>query len=86
MQCKARENELYSSTSEAVGKDEGELAEFHIVYSHCMVPYNYEENRTLGRWLSKQRTGFRQDMMGTERRDRLDRLRCTWTMQGIPRR
>jgi hypothetical protein len=67
-------------------KMQGQLAEFRTARGHCMVPYNYEANPTLGRWVSKQRTDFRQDAMDPERRDRLDELRFTWTMQGLPRR
>jgi hypothetical protein len=67
-------------------KMQGELAEFRKAKGHCMVPYNYEANPTLGHWVSKQRTDFRRDMMDPERRDRLDQLRFIWTMQGLSRR
>lgn len=58
-----------------------QLEEFHAINGHCRVIYSYEANPPLGGWVSKQRTNLKRDIMDQERKDRLDELQFTWSMQ-----
>ena len=41
-----------------------ELAEYKEINGHCMVPQHYEENKALGKWVSKQREQYRLFLQG----------------------
>jgi hypothetical protein len=58
-----------------------QLVEFHQSHKHCNVPYNYDENRTLGHWVSKQRGDFKKGDMDDVRKLRLDKWDFTWTIE-----
>jgi hypothetical protein len=36
-----------------------ELADYHKIYGHCNVPYNYSKNTKLGTWVGTQRSQYR---------------------------
>ncbi len=45
---------------------------------HCMVPPRYEQNKSLGMWVSKQRTVLRNNKKRQERKKMLDAIKCAW--------
>jgi hypothetical protein len=63
-----------------------QLVEFRRSHNHCRVPYNYDENRTLGYWVGTQRRDFKKGIMNPGRKGRLDQLGFPITMEGNSRR
>jgi hypothetical protein len=59
-----------------------QLAEFTHSHGNCLVPANYDANRPLGNWVSKQRGDFGKGFMDPGRKQRLDQLGFAWTLQG----
>lgn len=62
------------------------LVEFRRTNGHCRVPYNYQVNPSLGRWVSTQRSHFKRGAIAKERQERLEELDFTWRMDGNARR
>jgi hypothetical protein len=62
-----------------------QLVEFRRSNGHCKVPYNYESNPSLGRWVSTQRIAFKKGYSHKERQKQLEELDFVWCMQGNPR-
>jgi hypothetical protein len=50
------------------------LVEFKRKNGHCMVPFKYEQNKSLGRWVAKQRMYYRNNKMRLERKRLLDEI------------
>jgi uncharacterized protein YbgA (DUF1722 family) len=51
------------------------LVEFKRNYGHCFVPTRYEQDNSLGRWVSDQRRGFHtKNEMRLDRKDLLDKI------------
>jgi hypothetical protein len=55
-----------------------QLAEFKRKNGHCMVPQNYEQDASLGRWVSKQRNIYKNDKMRLDRKIILDEIGFAW--------
>jgi hypothetical protein len=51
-----------------------QLVEFRRSHNHCNVPYNYDDNRTLGYWVGTQSRDFEKGIMDPGRNGRLDQL------------
>jgi hypothetical protein len=62
-----------------------QLVEFRRTKGHCKVPYYYESNPSLGRWVSTQRIAFKRGISHKERQKRLEELNFVWCMKGNPR-
>jgi hypothetical protein len=56
------------------------LLEYKRINGNCMVPYKYEQDRSLGRWVGKQRKCHKNDVMKQDRKDLLDELGFVWTV------
>jgi hypothetical protein len=63
-----------------------QLVDFQRSHNHCRVPYNYDDNRTLGYWVGTQRRDLKKGIMDPGRKGRLDQLGFTWTVEGNSRR
>jgi hypothetical protein len=65
-----------------------ELAEYNEIHGHCMVPQHYEENRALGKWVSKQREQYRLFLQGKAsimKQSKIDKLNSEgfcWSVKG----
>jgi len=55
-----------------------ELAEFKEKHGHCRVPDDWKENRSLGRWVTRQRRKFRLGKLLSECKRLLDQLDFEW--------
>jgi superfamily II DNA or RNA helicase len=51
-----------------------ELLAFKQQYGHCNVPYNYPDNKQLGRWVSNQRMKRKQNKLTPEREKMLEEV------------
>ena len=51
---------------------------FHAREGNCNVPYDYPENPSLGKWLSKQRASKRKGTLSPERINQLEGLGVVW--------
>ena len=51
-----------------------ELCEFTKVHGHCIVPTNYEENPSLGRWISSQRLLYNKNKLSVKRSNKLNAI------------
>jgi hypothetical protein len=63
-----------------------QLAEFSRSHGHCVVPCKYDDNFRLGHWVIKQRHDSNKGIMDPDRKELLDQLGFTWTMEGNCRR
>jgi hypothetical protein len=54
----------------------GELREFRAAHGHCNVPQKFEGNRTLGRWVSRQRLLYRRNKLSAGGEIIKDRVNC----------
>lgn len=74
------------SLRQRVGWDErlAELVQYKHVHGDCDVPQQYEQNKALGKWVSKQREQYRNREQGKkssltdERMSQLDDIGFTW--------
>ena len=74
------------SVRQRVGWDErlAELVQYKHIHGNCDVPQQYEQNKALGKWVSKQREQYRSRGQGKkssltdERKAKLDELGFTW--------
>lgn len=55
-----------------------QLSEFFESNGHSNVPARYKENKTLGRWVGKQRQDYKQETLSQERIDLLNELHFDW--------
>jgi hypothetical protein len=54
------------------------LVEFKRINGDCMVPKNYEQNRSLGRWVARQRSYHDNNELALDRMKILDELGFDW--------
>lgn len=65
-----------------------ELCDFKEEYGHCVVPQLFSQNKSLGKWVSKQREQYRKlldgksSFMTKERIDQLDNIGFSWSAKG----
>jgi hypothetical protein len=60
------------------------LCDFHKEHDHCKVTLNDESNHALAKWVSTQRIVFGKGLMDDSRKQRLDDLNFTRSLQGNP--
>jgi uncharacterized protein YbgA (DUF1722 family) len=58
------------------------LVEFKRKNGHCRVPYRYQHDDSLGKWVSSQRTGHANGVMLSVRKDLLDEIGFAWKGAG----
>jgi hypothetical protein len=58
------------------------LVEFKRTNGHCMVPYKYEQDKSLGMWVSTQRILHTTNKMRQDRKERLDEIGFAWKAEG----
>jgi hypothetical protein len=56
-----------------------QLVEFKRKNDHCMVPRGYEHDKSLGDWVSKQRTFHQNNKLRLDRKKLLDEIGFVWT-------
>jgi N-dimethylarginine dimethylaminohydrolase len=54
------------------------LVEFKQNNGHCVVPQKCKEDKSLGKWVSKQRTSYTNKVICRDRKDLLDALEFVW--------
>jgi hypothetical protein len=59
------------------------LVEFERKNGHCMVPSRYEQDKTLGSWVAKQRGYHNINKMRQHRKELLDKIGFAWKSKGI---
>ncbi len=57
-----------------------QLIEFKQQHGHCKVPYNYPDNKQLGKWVSKQRQRRKQNKLTPERERLLEEIGFVWSL------
>jgi hypothetical protein len=58
------------------------LVEFQRQNGHCVVPFNYQQDKSLGQWVSRQRTYHANHKIRLDRKGRLDDIGFTWKDDG----
>jgi hypothetical protein len=58
------------------------LVEFKRKSGHCMVPFKYEQDKPLGRWVKTQRTFHENNKMRPDREKLLDEIGFVWKDDG----
>lgn len=61
-----------------------ELTEYCTEHGNANVPFSYESNRQLGRWVSKQRENYKKKKLSKERIDLLQLLDFMWDARTQP--
>jgi uncharacterized protein YbgA (DUF1722 family) len=59
------------------------LVEFKRTNGHCMVPSKYKQEKSLGSWVSTQRSNHRNDLFQQYRKDLLDEIGFAWKGEGV---
>jgi hypothetical protein len=59
-----------------------QLVEFKRKNGHCMVSFKYEQDESLGRWVSTQRKYHKQNKLGLDRKRGLDEIGFAWNAEG----
>jgi uncharacterized protein YbgA (DUF1722 family) len=54
------------------------LVEFKRKYGHCMVPSKYEQDPSLGKWVTNQRTNHINNNIRRDRKELLDKIGFAW--------
>jgi uncharacterized protein YbgA (DUF1722 family) len=54
------------------------LVEFKRKNGHCIVPYHYKQDKSLGSWVAKQRWFHTKTKMRQDRKDLLDEVEFVW--------
>jgi hypothetical protein len=54
------------------------LVEFKRISGHCMVPCEYEQDKSLGRWVRTQRRNHNNNNLRLDRKDLLDKIGFAW--------
>jgi hypothetical protein len=54
------------------------LVEFQRKKGHCMVPHKYEQDKSLGQWVDKQRRNHVKNKMRLDRKSLLDEIGFVW--------
>jgi uncharacterized protein YbgA (DUF1722 family) len=55
-----------------------QLVEFNRTNGHCLVPHKYEQDKSLGEWVRKQRNIHNNNKMRLDRKIILDEIGFTW--------
>jgi hypothetical protein len=61
-----------------------QLLEFKREKDHCMVPRNYEQDKSLGQWVQKQRSNHKNNKLRPDRKELLDEIGFAWKDEGAP--
>ncbi len=61
----------------------GELREFNETHGHSFVPVKYQENKSLGMWISLQRKLEKNGTLSQEKVKKLDKLNFVWSRDTI---
>jgi hemerythrin superfamily protein len=65
-------------------KDDGwhkqyeKISEFKRKHGHCVVPYNYERDMSLGKWVARQRNHHKNNKLRIDRKRILDKIGFAW--------
>jgi hypothetical protein len=54
------------------------VIEFKRTNGHCMVPFKYEQDKFLGKWVSHQRSIHKNNKIRPDRKDVLDKIGFVW--------
>jgi hypothetical protein len=54
------------------------LVEFHKDHGHCLVPNNYKKDKSLGKWVARQRTTNKEGSMRPDRFQPLEDIGFVW--------
>jgi hypothetical protein len=54
------------------------LVKFKRIYGHCMVPFRYEQDKSLGIWVSMQRKYHKNNKLRQDRKTILDQIGFAW--------
>jgi hypothetical protein len=55
-----------------------QLVEYKRTNGNCMVPRRYDQNKSLGQWVMKQRVGHNNNKLGIDRKMLLDEIGFAW--------
>jgi hypothetical protein len=55
-----------------------QLLKFKQNNGHCVVPKSYEQDKSLGMWVARQRNGHNNDKLRQDRKERLDEIGFAW--------
>jgi hypothetical protein len=55
-----------------------QLVEFKRTNGHCLVPFDHEQDKPLGWWVSKQRNDHTKNKLRLDRKGTLDKIGFTW--------
>lgn len=61
------------------------MVEFYNENGHSHIPYDYNKDKALGRWVSTQRVSMKNGKMDFSRKQKLDELNFAWDMKGNSR-
>jgi len=59
-----------------------QLKDFHSRFGHCKVPYRWEENPGLGRWVSLMRKKKKEGKLDEQKKKLLQELFFSWSLVG----
>jgi hypothetical protein len=59
-----------------------QLVDFKRRKGHCLVPYNYEQDKPLGQWVRNQRSFHKNNKIRLDRRTFLDKIGFAWKYDG----
>ena len=59
------------------------LVEFKRKNGHCIVPHEYEQDTTLGNWVSTQRYNHTKNKIRQDRKELLDEIGLVWTVESL---
>ena len=62
------------------------LVEFKRKNGHCKVPQEYEQDKSFGRWVSRQRSFHNQNNIRLDRKELLDEIEFVWKADFIAAR
>ena len=74
---------VWDLTGLAWGEMFSKLTEFKVRFGHCNVETKWEEDPTLGGWVSAQRTRKNKGVLGDDRISRLEELGFIWDYQKL---
>jgi hypothetical protein len=60
-----------------------QLVEYKRKKGHCMVPSRYEHDKTLGSWVTKQRTSHKNNKLRLDRKGILDEIGFAWRKDDV---
>ena len=55
-----------------------ELVDYNKLHGHCNVPYHYQHNITLGRWVHRQRQHYAQMIKTNKQINKLEKIGFEW--------